>query len=456
MPTDPAPEPGTSDQRAPLNPTSAVAAVPATIGRTARTPASSRVAPLPVVSITLGRNLWRWRWRVIAVLIVIGVALYVAIPWLLGPIVPAQPVLRGALIQSVVASGRAETPHRVNIGSQITGTVASVPVREGQAVAVGQVLVTLEDSELRASVEQAEAAMAQAEARVRQIVELTLPVARENLSQAQSNLLNAQQQYARAESLRSGGFETQVQLDNARRTLNIAQAQVRAAQAQVAGNVPSGTEYVAAEAALRAARASLLVALSRLDYTRILALEAGTLIARNVERGWVVQPNQVLMVLSPIGQIEIVVQIDEKNLGLVAVGQQAMASADAYPDQRFAAELAYINPAVDPARAAVEVKLRVVAPPDYLRQDMTVSVDIAVAERADTLVLPVSAVHDAAGDAPWVLRIENGRAHRRAVRIGLRGPQRVEILEGLREGDLVVPSGVAIADGGRVRPVPAR
>jgi HlyD family secretion protein len=104
----------------------------------------------------------------------------------------------------------------------------------------------------------------------------------------------------------------------------------------------------------------------------------------------------------------------------------------------------------------VEVKLRVLAPPDYLRQDMTVSVDIAVAERADALVLPVSAVHDAAGAAPWVLRIENGRAHRRAVRIGLRGPQRVEILEGLREGDLVVPSGVAIADGGRVRPVPAR
>jgi HlyD family secretion protein len=281
-------------------------------------------------------------------------------------------------------------------------------------------------------------------------------VAQESLNQAQSNRLNAQEQYDRAESLRSGGFETQVQLENARRTLDVAQAQVRSTQAQVASNVPGGTEHVAAEATLRQARASLLVALSRLEYTQIRALEAGTLIARTVERGWVVQPTQVLMVLSPIGRIEIVVRIDEKNLGLVAMGQQAMASADSYPDQRFASELVYINPAVDADRASVEVKLRVIGPPEYLRQDMTVSVDIAVAERADTLVLPVSAVRDAAGAAPWVLRIEEGRARRRAIRIGLRGPQSLEILEGLREGDLVAPSSATVADGGRVRTVAAK
>ncbi len=223
----------------------------------------------PAIGIrTRAGSIWRARWRALGALTVTGVALYFITPWLLGPIVPAQAVLRGALVQSIVASGRVATPHRVNIGSQITGTVASVPVAEGQAVALGQVLVTLEDGELRASVEQAEAAAAQAAARLRQIVEVTLPVAQENLSQAQSTLLNAQQQYARAESLRSGGFETQAQLDNVRRALNIAQAQVRAARAQVAGNAPGGTEYVAAEAALRQARASLLVALSLGSATR--------------------------------------------------------------------------------------------------------------------------------------------------------------------------------------------
>lgn len=450
------PRPAAPDQGDAPASRGAAAGLPVVVGRTAGPPDLNDGGRLPVAR-RVGRSLWGARWRVLGAFVLIGVAGYLALPWLLGPIVTAQTALRHDLVQSVVASGRVQTPHRMNIGSQITGTVASVPVAEGQAVEAGQVLVTLEDSELRASVAQAEAAMAQAEARVRQIVEVTLPVARENLSQAQSNLLNAQQQYDRAESLRTGGFETQVQLENARRTLNVAQAQVRAAQAQVAGNAPGGTESMAAEAALRQARASLLLALSRLDYTQIRALEAGTLIARNVERGWVVQPNQVLMVLSPNGEIEIVVQIDEKNLGLLAIGQHATASADAYPDRRFAAELVYINPAVDPDRASVEVKLRVTPPPpNYLRQDMTVSVDIAVAERAGALVLPISAVHDAAGSAPWVLRIEGGRAHRRPVRIGLRGAQYLEILDGLRDGDRLVPAGAAVADGGRVRTVAAR
>jgi HlyD family secretion protein len=312
-------------------------------------------------------------------------------------------------------------------------------------------LVALEDSELRASVEQAHGAVAQAEARLRQITDVALPVAQETVRQAEATLTNAQQQYDRTAQLRTNGFETQAQLDAARKTRDIAEAQLRAARFQLADNSPDGTGYAVAETALRQARATLLVALSRLEYTKIRAPVAGTLIARTVERGWVVQPSQVLMVLSPEGETRIVVQIDEKNLGLIAVGQKASASADAYPDRRFDAELAYINPAVDPQRASVEAKLRVPAPPDYLRQDMTVSVDIAVAQRMDTLVLPVAAVHDAAGPSPWVLRIEDGRARRRPVKVGLRGPYQVEILDGLRQGDRVVPVAAPVADGGKVR-----
>ncbi len=71
----------------------------------------------------------------------------------------------------------------------------------------------------------------------------------------------------------------------------------------------------------------------------------GTLIARNVERGNVVQPGKALMVLSPAGATQLVVQIDEKNLNLLQIGQEALASADAYPGERFAARIVYMNPA---------------------------------------------------------------------------------------------------------------
>ncbi|MDJ0389322.1 efflux RND transporter periplasmic adaptor subunit [Roseomonas sp. E05] len=394
------------------------------------------------------RTSWR---RLLLLAVLLAAAGAVVVPRLLGPVIQAEPVQRGMLVQTLVASGRVETPHRVNIGSQLTGVVVEVPVREGQAVEAGQPLVTLDDRELWAGMEQAEGAVAEAEARLRQMAEVTLPMAQESLQQAQATLLNAQQQHDRAARLHASGFQTQTELESTRKALDVARAQVRAAQLQAAGNAPGGTEYAAAEAALRQARAALRAAQSRLDHTRIRAPVAGTLIGRNVEPGWVVQPGQVLMALSPAGETQIVVQIDEKNLGRIAPGQRALASADAYPDQRFAAELAYVNPAVDPERASVEAKLIVPSPPDYLRQDMTVSVDMVVAERADTLILPVSAVHDAAMASPWVLKVEGNHARRQPVRIGLRGPSQVEILEGLREGDRVVPAAAAVADGDRLR-----
>ncbi len=140
------------------------------------------------------------------------------------------------------------------------------------------------------------------------------------------------------------------------------------------------------------------------------------------------QPGKELMVLAPAGETQIVVQIDEKNLSQLKLGQKALASADAYPRERFAAELFYINPGVDALRGSVEVKLRVPDPPPYLRQDMTVSVDIEVARRADTLVAPADAVFDAASAQPWVLAVDGGhRAAKKPVTLGLKGEGRVEI-----------------------------
>ena len=89
----------------------------------------------------------------------------------------------------------------------------------------------------------------------------------------------------------------------------------------------------------------------------------GTLIARSVEPGNVVQAGKELMVLAPAGETQVVVQIDEKNLAQLKPGQQALASADAFPKERFRAELVYINPGIDALRGAVEVKLRVPEPP---------------------------------------------------------------------------------------------
>lgn len=406
------------------------------------------------------RALWNaarpYRGAALAVGAIVALAIGFGPRLLFGPEVEAVAVVQRDFVQTVVASGHVEAPHRVSVGTQITGTVKRVPVAEGQSVVAGQVLIELEDAESRAALLQAEVAVQQAEARLRQLRELQAPVAEQSLRQAEITLDNARAQARRVEDLFQRNFVGQAALDDANKAAALAEAQLRVARKQLETTRSGGSDEAMALSALAQARASAEVARSRLRYATIVAPAAGTLIARNVEAGDVVQPGKALMVLSPAGRTELVVQIDERNLNLLAVGQRAQASADAYPDLRFPAELAYINPGVDAQRGSVEVKLAVAKPPAYLREDMTVSVDIQVAMRSRAVLVTTAAVRDADGVQPWVLKVSAGRAQRQPVRLGLRGGGMSEVIDGLRAGDLVVTSASAdLGDRGRVRPVVA-
>lgn len=393
------------------------------------------------------------KWFILAVVALLALGAWQGMRAVLGPAVVVDEVRRGRLIETVVASGHVETPYRVEIGSQITGTVQEVLVQEGEKVSKGQPLISLESRELKAAVVQAQGAVAQAEARIRQLAELTLPSANEALAQAQATLLNAQQTYDRTAQLEHNGYATRAALDDAQKTLDVARAAMRSAQFQVYTASPGGSDYVMAQTQANQARANLDTAESRLGYATITAPRDGVLITRSVERGTVVQPGKALLVLAPAGDAQLVLQIDERNLGKIALGQKALASADAYPDRRFAAVITYINPGVDISRASVEVKLTVADAPDYLRQDMTVSVDIEVAARDDALILPLRSVHDVLSGHPWVLGVKDGRAAQRPVKIGLHGNSQVEITDGLAAGDVAIPQSSGVLTGQRVRPV---
>ncbi|TQF27120.1 permease [Bradyrhizobium sp. UNPF46] len=393
------------------------------------------------------------RWFLLTVVVLLGLGVWQGMRVLFGPAVVVDQVAQGRLIETVVASGHVETPYRVEIGSQITGTVEDVLVREGERVTKGQPLISLEARELRASVVQAQGAVAQAEARIRQLEELTLPSAKEARAQAEATLLNAQQTFDRTAQLERNGYATRAALDDAQKTLDVARAVKRSAEFQVYTASPGGSDYVMAQTQLNQARANLETAESRLGYATITAPRDGVLITRGVERGTVAQAGKTLLVLAPSGDLQLVLQIDERNLGRLALGQTALASADAYPDRHFSAVVTYINPGIDISRATVQVKLTVAEPPDYLRQDMTVSVDIEVAAKDNAQVLPARSVHDVLSGQPWVLTVKNGRALRRPVKLGLRGSSQIEILEGLQPGDIAIPQNSGVLAGQRLRPV---
>lgn len=391
-------------------------------------------------------------WKTFGALLIVAAAVLVLPRALYGPVVPVVTVVQRNFVQSVVASGRVQTPHRVEIGAQITGTVLHVPVAEGQTVRAGEVLVELDATELRAALQQAQTAVAQAQAKLRQLHEVQAPVAEQNVRQAQATLDHARAQQQRNEELFGKGFIGGATLDESRKNVELADAQLHATQRQLESARAGGSEVALAETALAQARANTDAARARLSYATIAAPVAGTLIGRNVERGDVVQPGKVLMTLSPTGDTQLVVQIDEKNLALLATGQHAIASADAYPRERFDATVAYINPGVNAQTGAVEVKLDVADPPAQLKQDMTVSVDIEVARRENAILVPSDAVRQPDSAAPWVLQVIDGRVQRRPVRIGLRSGGWSQVLDGLAPGNVVVPVGsMKLADGARIR-----
>jgi HlyD family secretion protein len=417
----------------------------------ARAPARDRrnnMTPFP----KLAHSSWRYGVGAVA-----AAALAIFLwTWWQGPQVAVEAVLRRDLLQTVVASGHVESPHRVDIGAQITATVVRVPVAEGQSVKAGALLIALGSKELQAAERQAIIGLAQAHAKLRQLQEVQAPVAEQALRQAHSSLDNARASYQRNQNLFQQGFIGQAALDDSRKSVELADAQTRAAQKQFDSTASAGSDYALAQGAVDEARATVAVAQARTQYTQIQAPQDGVLIARHVEVGDVVQAGKVLMTLSPVGKTQMVVAIDEKNLHLIALGQQALVSADAYPHIKFKATLVYINPGVNVQTGAVEVKLDVDQPPEVLRQDMTVSVDIEVARRPQALLVSAAAVRDADGGAPWVLRVAGGRAEKVAVTLGLRSGGQVEVLQGLQAADLLATGATTVQPGERVRVLSAK
>jgi len=407
--------------------------------------------PLPLFRHPGPRSAGPWILRITLIVAAIVAAGYFLRDPIFGMPVDVHEVTSGDLVQTVVASGRVTTPQRVSVAAVVTEAVARIPVEEGQKVRRGDVLIELDDRDERAAVAQAEAAVAQSEAKLRQLREAGLPASKQAFVQAEANQRLARQQFERNRNLRAQGYISQSALDDATRNLDVANSQLDSARVQVATNSAGGADFEMAQTALQQSRAGLAVAKARLAQDVIVAPTDGVLIGRSVEPGDVVQPGRELMVLAPAGETQIVVQVDEKNLSKLKLGQSALASADAYPHDRFGAELFYINPGIDALRGSVEVKLRVTDPPAYLRQDMTVSVDIEVARRAATLVAPADTVFDAASTHPWVLVIEDHHAARKSVVLGLKGDGQIEILDGVAAGERLIRTASNPSLGQRVR-----
>lgn len=393
------------------------------------------------------------RWFAVALgAVVLVVAAFTGVMALRGPKVDALLVQSAPLVRTLQFSARVATLSRVDVGSTVTGRVAQVQVTEGAQVRRGDVLVQLESDELAAALAQAVAAERQAQSRLVGLRSSGRSAAQAARAQANATLQAASASLARVQQLVAQGFYSAAQLDEAQRAVDVAQAQQLSAQAQVQANADAGTDVVQAQAQLALARAATVAAQARLAQTTLVAPADARVLVRDVEPGQIVQPGKALLSLALAGPTQLVAQVDERFLDQLLPGQKASVVADAFAGQRFAARVLTIAPSVDAQRGAIEVKFALEQQaPAFLREDMTLSVEVETARRERTLVLPQAALRGPVeGDQATVLVLQEGRAQARPVRLGLRTLDAVEVLDGLAEGDTVLRGG-AVQAGDRVR-----
>ena len=373
----------------------------------------------------------------IAILLLAVIGLY---RWWQGPQVPAYQLQPVDLIQNVVATGRVISTSRAQVGSEITGIVTERRVKEGDRVQPGDILVILRADDLIAKEKEAQAALDQLRLARR-------PQAIAALAQAESQFAQATRETKRRTELLEKQSIAQEAVEQSKNALATARAAVEQARLLVQSLAPDESEERILKERLAAAQAMLTKTVIRSEVS-------GTILTRNVEPGDLVQPaGKVLLEIARAGDTEILIPLDERNLATLALGQTATCIADAYPNKHFEARVNFIAPTIDPQRGTVDIRLKVDPVPDYLRQDMTVSVNILTGQATQALAVPNDALFNIRGTQADVMVVRDGRAQRTSITLGLRGLANSQASSGLAAGDWVV-QGSKVQEGERVRVSP--
>jgi RND family efflux transporter MFP subunit len=246
-----------------------------------------------------------------------------------------------------------------------------------------------------------------------------------------------------------------VRLFDAEQYADVSELMIRVANEEIAlqrdadllsRKVGSRETYDNSKAALEQSRARLAAAQVRLQQRTLKAPPAGQVIRREREIGETVIAGQTLLVVAQLDQLRVTMDIDEEDIPRVAQGQTVLLSNDAFPNQVFKGTISEITPQGDSASKTYRVRASLPAA-TTLPVAMSVEANVVLTERSDALLVPASSVRDNA-----VYGLNGHRAERREVKLGIVGVDKIEILEGLNEGDRVVAAPPKdLVDGARVR-----
>ncbi len=287
---------------------------------------------------------------------------------------------RGDVVKRVEATGTLEPVTLVQVGSQISGRVAAVEADYNDPVRKGQVLARLDAAKLEALLQEAEALLERAGA------EKVAATAEQQRNRAEAEYARAQLE--RLRQLRRRGLGSVSALEQARTNLRIAQAKIRETAAKIA----------IAEAEIRRRRALLRQRRIELERSVIRAPVDGVVIERNIEPGQTVaaslQAPTLFTLAGDLHAMQVVAAVDEADIGLVAPGQTAEFTVDAFPRRRYTGVVTQIRKAPQVSQNVVTYEVLITTRNDDLSllPGMTASVRLEVAKRRDVLRVPVAAL----------------------------------------------------------------
>jgi len=292
------------------------------------------------------------------------------------------------------AVGNIEAGESVTIASEIDGVVTSVPFREGDEITKGNLVARLDDAQLLAEVRRAEAVLAQRKA-----------------------------SYDRVKDVVAQGAGAPQDLDDAAAALTVAEADVALAKARFAK-------------------------------TRIVAPFDGIVGARKVSPGAFVRPGQGIAELAQVHTLRVFFSIPERYLSKLQRGSEVMVSTTAYPGYVLTGHINVVEPILDEKTRSARVMARLENPGGKFRPGMSADVSAVLSERESALTVPNEAVFVSGSDAYVFVVKPDSVVTRRALTLGTRLADVVEVTSGLSPKEVVVRAGhQKLYEGAKVMPV---
>lgn len=347
-------------------------------------------------------------------------------------------VRRGSIEATVDALGRVEPQRQLALSTRASGTVRAIPVREGESVSEGALLLELDATDYRTAIEQAERNLRVREKQLEDALSAPsaadISLARARLRRATAARLNAQKDYDEIKD------EPEAESSDEALDLEVAKLEYEIAKAEfdrVMGGA-SELQIEQLEAEVADARLALHQAHQRLGYAQIVAPFSGVVMRVQAQVDANVQAYTPVVWIADLSALEIVAEIDELDVPAVAEGQEVLVRFDAFPGDSVAGELVRLSPGPTDTRGVTtyEGRIRFVTSLS-VRPGMGATLTITTGQVEGALLVPRGAVRQIGRSS--VVRVLEGRRVREIVVVtGLSDGVEIEILSGLEEDDTVL------------------